>query len=222
MQRAGCGEPFVPHGSGACDDLIREFVCQPQAFGNDGAEIADRGVVGALGVVQAIKRFGNQEIEVAIALAVRVGRAVDGHVVDEIGEVCAVVEVEASGEELRRLALAGMDGDDQAWHRFQQLSHAIDRAQLQLLLGDAALAGCGGAAGEVDARGDDDDLFDDLLWCGWGCPGRGLGGGLTAWRGTSQAKACRHDGLPHPLAHDRLPVAERYRILGFFGCGRML
>jgi hypothetical protein len=76
-------------------------------------------VIRALGVIEAIEHFRDQEIEIAISLAMRIGRSVDRHVVDEIGKVGAVVEVETACEILRRLALAGVDGDDKAGHRFQ-------------------------------------------------------------------------------------------------------
>jgi transposase len=59
------------------------------------AEIADGGVVGTLGVIDAADELRQQEILVGIALAVGIGRPVDRHVVDEAGEVGALVEIEA-------------------------------------------------------------------------------------------------------------------------------
>ena len=139
--------------------LIRQVVGQADVGGGDRAEISHRRVIGPLGVIHALHELGHHEVDVRIALAVGVGRAVDRHVVDEVGDVGAVVQVEAADQVLIGLALARVSGDHQARHALQQLAHPIDRTQLQLLAGDRALAGGDGLAQKVGARGGDHHLI---------------------------------------------------------------
>ena len=70
-------------------------------------------------------KFGQQEVQVRVALAMRIGWLINRHVVNERREIRAVIEVEAADHELIRLALPGMDGHDQTRHRLQHLTDAI-------------------------------------------------------------------------------------------------
>jgi hypothetical protein len=74
--------------------------------GARGREIALVREVGALAVRDAVDELGDEPVQVAVALAVRVRGHVDGHAVDRGREVGAVVEVEAAQEILVRLAVA--------------------------------------------------------------------------------------------------------------------
>ena len=84
--------------------------------------------------------FGDQEVEVGIALAVGVGAHVDRNAVHEQGDIGAVVEVEPAQEELVGLPLPRMLGDDQAGHRLQHLAGAGDGPGVDLRAGDDAAA----------------------------------------------------------------------------------
>ena len=115
-----------------------------------GAKITDGGEERSLRVVDSTDQFRHQEVNVGIALAVRVSRFVDGHVIDESREVRAVIQVEPANEKLVRLALAGMHCHDQARHGLQNLSDTVDRSEIQLLLRNRSLAGRGSFAEEID------------------------------------------------------------------------
>jgi hypothetical protein len=68
--------------------------------GAGGSEVADVGSVGSLPEVDRLHELGNHEVQVEIALAVPVAAEVDGHSIEEGGEIRSVVEVEATQEEL--------------------------------------------------------------------------------------------------------------------------
>ena len=82
-------------------------------------EDAAIGEIGALANFNGAEQFGNDEIGVGIALAMRVRRHVDRHAVDPQGDVVAVVEREAAQEILIRFARTGMLRDKQARERFR-------------------------------------------------------------------------------------------------------
>ena len=82
------------------------------AEGPGTAEITHAGVVVSLLVIHLADQFGDNEVEVRVALAVRVADHVDGHTFEVRGEVRAVVHVEAAQEILVGLAAARMLGRD--------------------------------------------------------------------------------------------------------------
>ena len=124
-----------------------------QAVGVGDGGAAGRGEVAflrrirPLPVVEARDQFGDQEIEVGPALAMRVATLVDRHVVDRGAQVGAVVEIEAAQVELVGLAFAAVLADDQPRRRFQQFARAVHGARGQLLLVDRA-----GVGGIGDAK----------------------------------------------------------------------
>ncbi len=118
----------------------------------DRAEIADLRVIRPLGVVETLEQLRNDEVEIGIALAMSIARPVDRHVVDEIGEVDTVIEIETAQQILVGLAFAGMHRNSQAGYRFEELTDPIDRSKIQLLLGDPTLARGLGNADQVLAR----------------------------------------------------------------------
>ena len=105
---------------------------------------------------------GIRKLTVGIALAVGVGRPVHRHVVDEVGDVGAVVEVEAAHQVLVGLALAGVDGDHQPGRRSPELADAVDRAQLEFLWRSPSPGWRWRPAEQVQARGGDHDLARPL------------------------------------------------------------
>ena len=102
-------------------------------------EIALVGIVGTLFVINPLNQFGDQEVDVRVALPVGVAARVYWHTRDVGGEVCAVVQVEAAQEILVGLAFAAVLGDDQARHKFQNLAGPQRRPVLDQLVGDRAL-----------------------------------------------------------------------------------
>jgi hypothetical protein len=123
-------------------------------------EVAFVGVVGALAVGDGVDQLRYQEIEVGIALAVRMRRQVDRNAIDRGGEVRAVVEVEAAQEILVRLAVAAVLGNDQAGHRLEQLRRAQRRAVRQLFRQDETLAGRGDRADQRHSQRGDGDFLE--------------------------------------------------------------
>src|SRR6202035_1056374 len=82
--------------AGGLDEPLVESVLERDIGGAGGREVALVGVVEPLLVADGVDQLGNQEVEVAVALAMAVGRLVDRDAVDRDAEVRAVVEVEAA------------------------------------------------------------------------------------------------------------------------------
>jgi hypothetical protein len=61
----------------------------------------------------------------------RVGGQIERHVVDEDGEVCAVVQIEAAKEVLIRLPTTGMLRDDEARNGLKHFTRPEEGAILQ-------------------------------------------------------------------------------------------
>ena len=170
-------------------------------------EIADVRIEWPLRVVEPGGKFGHEKVDVGVALAVRMGRFIDRHVVDEGREIGAVVEVEAADEILVRFAFAGMNGHHQARHRLQHLPDAIGGPQVDLLLGDRSLAGGCRGSEQIDPRAHFDGR-QGFAGCGR-VRGRGMCrglrwrvGGLRRWQAGSsgrQGKAGEQGG--HPMRH---------------------
>ena len=74
-------------------------------------EVAHRRIIRSLAVVDLPDEFRDEEVEVGVTLAVRVGAQVDRDAVDPQGEVGAVIEVEAAEKVLVSLPAAGVLGD---------------------------------------------------------------------------------------------------------------
>ena len=113
------------------------------------AEIAHIGVIWSFLVSDLLHQFGDQEIQVGIALAVRVAGHVDGNVVHAHRQVGAVVEIEAAQEILVGLSAAGMLGDDHAGNFLDHFAGAKQRTQRQIGGAHHALVGAFGDAAEV-------------------------------------------------------------------------
>lgn len=75
-------------------------------------------------VIDVVDELGDEEVEVGVALPVRVRRHVDGHPLETRLEVRAMIEVEAANEVLVRLAVARVLRDDEPRHGFEQLAFA--------------------------------------------------------------------------------------------------
>ena len=100
-------------------DLVGDHVGHVHVVRGHRPEIPDRRVIGPLGVVEPVGELRDDEVQVRIALAMGVGRTVDRHVVEEVGDVGAVVQVESPRQVLVGLALAGVDGDHQPRYGLQ-------------------------------------------------------------------------------------------------------
>src|SRR5262249_59992494 len=73
-------------------------------------------------VIHALYKFGDDGVHVRVAFAVRVRGEVQGHIVEENGEVGTVVEIEAAKKILVGFAAAGVLSDDDTGNRFQDFS----------------------------------------------------------------------------------------------------
>jgi len=123
------------------------------------AEIADGGIIGTFRVGDTIGQLRNHEVQIGVALTVRMRRLVDRHAVDRGGEVGAVVQIVSAHDELVGLALAAVERDDQAGYGLEELSRTICRRELQFLVVDDAFAGGRSRADEFPALcGDGHDL----------------------------------------------------------------
>jgi hypothetical protein len=85
--------------------------------------------------VSLIGKLRDHEIEVRVALTVRMGRLVDGHAIHVGLEIGAVIQIVAAHQVLIRLTLPAMQGHDQARHGFQAAGPGgIAGVELQLLV----------------------------------------------------------------------------------------
>ena len=104
-------------------------------------EVALVGIVRSLAVMNMVDELGDEEIEVGVALAVRMARQVDRHAVDVHGEVSPVIKIEAAQEVLVRFAAAAVLRDDHARDGFQDVRGTHDRSAFDAFRVDVAFAG---------------------------------------------------------------------------------
>ena len=151
-------------------ETCREGFEEAEARGAGGGKVADVGGEGALGVVDALHEFGDDEVEVGVALPVGVRAEVDGQAVDAEGEVGAVVEVEAAEEILVGFAAAGMLRDDDSGDDFEEFAAAQEGTRGELDVADAALRSGLGRAEQIGGAAEDGNGRERGGWCG-GCLG---------------------------------------------------
>ena len=103
-------------------------------------KIADVGEIRSLADFQSTDGFRNEPVEVGVALAVRMGRQIDRHVVDVGGHVGAMIEIVAAQVILVGLAAVGVVDHRQAGSRFENLARSRDRAGVEVGAGKDHLA----------------------------------------------------------------------------------
>ena len=151
-------------------EISRKRFEEIEAGSTGGRKISDLGGEGALGVVDALHVFGDDEVEVGVALPVGVRAEVDGQAVDAEGEVGAVVEVEAAEEILVGFAAAGMLRDDDSGDDFEEFAAAQEGTRGELDVADAALRSGLGRAEQIGGAAEDGNGRERGGWCG-GCLG---------------------------------------------------
>jgi len=170
-------------------------------------EVADRGKVGPLEVVDARDELGDQEVQVHVALAMRMRGQVDRHAGEPGREVGAVVEVEAAQEVLVRLARAAVLRDDHARHVLEHLPGTQQWPIPDQLAGDRALARGIGRPDRILVVAGDLEGVDalDALCMGHAREHRGDGSGQDAFR--------RHEFSPgprrSPITYCRVSIRQR-------------
>ncbi len=130
------GEEHAAEAVLAAFDLADAVVEDVQVVDVDGpgrGEVAFLRVVGALLVLHAGDQLGDEEVVVGVALAVGVGRQVDGRAHHPGREVRAVVDVEAADVVLVGLAFPAVLADQHPRHALEDLARAKDRPLLDLL-----------------------------------------------------------------------------------------
>ena len=95
-----------------------------------------------LPVIHAVHKLRHDGVHVRISLAVRMRRQVQRHVVEENGEICAVIEIEPAKKILVSFAPAGVLSDDDAGNRLQYFSRAKNRTLLDFSCAHCSLR-CG-------------------------------------------------------------------------------
>src|SRR5207244_1669436 len=147
------------------DHALGERLRVVDVGGAGGGEITFRREVRTLVVLDALDELGDEEVEVGVALAVRVRSEVDRDALDRREEVGSVVEVEPAQEVLVRLSCAAVLGDDESRHELQNLARPEDGSLLDELARDLACAcGVGGADRVVVVSGNH-DLLGGLRLC---------------------------------------------------------
>ena len=113
-------------------EILPQSIELPKLRRTRGGEITHLREERTFVVVDLTHHFGNQEIEVGIALPVRVGAQVHGHAVDVDGKIRPMIEIEAAQEILVRRAAAGMLRDHDARNYLEQFAPTQKRARIQL------------------------------------------------------------------------------------------
>lgn len=144
------------------DKRLREASVVREVDAPRGGEVALLGMVDALAVHGRLHEFGNDEVEVEIALPMAVGTHVDGHAVQVDGEIGAVVEIESAQEILVGLPGARVLGGDHAGDGLDQFADAQERRQVVVRIPNHALGRRGRGADVVLRATVDDDLFVDV------------------------------------------------------------
>src|SRR5580704_18435922 len=94
------------------------------------AIVADIGVIRPFLEVHPLHKLRDDGVHVRVPFAVRVRRQVKRHIVDENGEVCTMVEIEAAQKILVGLAATGVLSDDETGNRLQKFSGTKNRTIL--------------------------------------------------------------------------------------------
>ena len=185
--------------------------------GAGGGKISDIGIVGPLPEVDIVNEFGNNPIQVHIALAVGMRGEIDRDTVDKTGEIRAMVEIETAQKVLIGFPSATVLCHDHARHDFQDFSRAEHRPGFELDLADTPLRGRTsnpreiiGAAGNHDRFQDHGEISRERLL---GRRGEGLG----PWRARSpeaehEATAQHHYTIPD-IVHTGLLYYYEWKIL---------
>ena len=124
-----------------------EAIAGDEVDGARGVEVALVGEVGPLGDLDRLQHFRNDEVQVGVALPVRVRGHVHRHAVDGDGHIGAVIGVEAAQEELVGLAAALVLRDHQARNGAQHVFRGEARAQEEVAVAHGR--GAGGGEGLV-------------------------------------------------------------------------
>ncbi len=144
------GRPVVPaaaqggeEAGGRAHLRFLEAVARDQVDGARRVEVAVLDEVRPLGDVDARDRLGDEEMEIGVALAVRVRRHVHRNPVQVHAHVGAVVRVEPAQEDLVGLSAALMLGQDEPGDDAQDVLGREARAQQEIAIAHRASAGGG-------------------------------------------------------------------------------
>ena len=124
-----------------------------------GGKISDIGEIRPFAKIDPLYRFGNDEIEIEIALPVSVRRHVDRHAVHEPGKIRAVIEIEPAQKILVRLARTGMLRGDDAGYVFDQLAGSRNRQVFEIGIADRSLRARYSRTDLGDSAAIDDDCI---------------------------------------------------------------
>ena len=103
-------------------------------------EVSHIGPIWPLADIQSADGFGDEPVEIGVALTMRVGRQIDRYVVPKRREVGAVIEIPAAQVILIGLAGVGVHDRHQAGRRFEDFAGARDRPGINVLAGNRHLA----------------------------------------------------------------------------------
>jgi len=124
--------------------LILNRVDVSDVDGADRGEVPFGRIVRAFGVVNIGCKFRNQEVQIRVALAMRMRGLVYRNLVNKRGEIGAVVQVVAAQQKLVGFPLSAVYGDDEARNGLEQLAGTKGGHERQLVIDHDALARCRG------------------------------------------------------------------------------
>src|SRR5258708_2770141 len=92
-----CAEqPLISQATNGCGRLIGDLIEITDVNRPDGGEVTLIGEIGTFGVAQIRRELRNEEIQVRVALPMRMRPHIDRHAVDEGREVSAMIEIETA------------------------------------------------------------------------------------------------------------------------------
>ncbi len=143
------GPPIAIHAAFHLEEVLWQRLEKFQMGRSCRAIVADIGVIRTFLVIHPLHKLRDDGVHVRVSLAVRVRRQVERHIVDEDGEICAVVEIESAKKILVGFAAAGVLRDDDAGNRLQNFSRSKNRTILDFLCAHRSLGGGIGNSDEV-------------------------------------------------------------------------
>ena len=114
--------PIAVHAAFHAEEVLGQRLEELQMGRSGRAIVAHIRVIRAFLVIYPPHKFRDDGVHVRVPLAVRVRRQVQRHIVDEDGEIRAVVEIETAKKILVGLSAAGVLCDHDAGNRLQNFS----------------------------------------------------------------------------------------------------
>jgi hypothetical protein len=124
--------PGAEHAPRDLGEILFQRIVGDEVDGACGGEVAELDDVGPLEHFDPRHRLRDEEVEIGVALAMRVRAEIHGEAIDGERDVRAVVRVESAEQVLLGLAAPLVLADDQAGHEAEHVGRPAVGAQLEV------------------------------------------------------------------------------------------